>query len=136
MILHSSAQTAVSYRPGARFGPFAIRAGSRRHAANRGYSIPWAFNPFKEGLAIVDCGDVPVSPYDNAVAMDQIEMALDTLLARPVASDYARGRGATSRVARDGREHPRIIGLGGDHTISLPTLRSLNKVYGPVSVPR
>ena len=27
-----------------------------------------------------------------------------------------------------------IVTLGGDHTIVLPILRSLNKVYGPVSV--
>ncbi|EEB90388.1 hypothetical protein MPER_11413, partial [Moniliophthora perniciosa FA553] len=30
--------------------------------------------------------------------------------------------------------HPRIVTLGGDHTIVLPILRSLYKIYGPVSV--
>ena len=30
--------------------------------------------------------------------------------------------------------HPRIISLGGDHSIVLPILRSLKTVYGPVSV--
>ena len=29
---------------------------------------------------------------------------------------------------------PRIITLGGDHTITLPILRALNSAYGPVSV--
>jgi agmatinase len=29
---------------------------------------------------------------------------------------------------------PRIITLGDDHTIVLPILRSINSVYGPVSV--
>lgn len=29
---------------------------------------------------------------------------------------------------------PRIITLGGDHTITLPLLRSVNKAYGPISV--
>lgn len=29
---------------------------------------------------------------------------------------------------------PRVITLGGDHTITLPLLRSINRAYGPVSV--
>lgn len=31
-------------------------------------------------------------------------------------------------------EHPRVISLGGDHSIVLPILRSLKTVYGPISV--
>lgn len=34
----------------------------------------------------------------------------------------------------DDWEHPRIISLGGDHSIVLPILRALKTVYGPVSV--
>jgi len=34
----------------------------------------------------------------------------------------------------DGKEKPRLVTLGGDHTIVLPILRALYKVYGPVSV--
>lgn len=30
--------------------------------------------------------------------------------------------------------HPRIVSLGGDHSIVLPILRSLKTVYGPISV--
>ena len=37
-------------------------------------------------------------------------------------------------IALDGKSHPRIITLGGDHTITLPLLRSINSVYGPISV--
>lgn len=33
-----------------------------------------------------------------------------------------------------GWKHPRIISLGGDHSIVLPILRSLKTVYGPISV--
>ncbi|KAG7442371.1 Arginase/deacetylase [Guyanagaster necrorhizus] len=40
----------------------------------------------------------------------------------------------TSALAKDGVEHPRIVALGGDHTIVLPILRALYKIYGPVSV--
>ena len=70
--------TAVTYRPGylypirrplakltafffwfrARFGPFAIRSGSRRQREARGYTLSWANNPFELGHKIIDCGDV------------------------------------------------------------------------------
>jgi agmatinase len=49
--------TAVSYRPGARFGPHAIRAGSRRQRSIRGYTLQWGLNPYAEGSDIVDCGE-------------------------------------------------------------------------------
>ncbi|KAF9486490.1 Arginase/deacetylase [Pholiota conissans] len=125
--------TAVTYRPGARFGPYAIRSGSRRQRDARGYTLSWAHDPFAEGQTIIDCGDVPVNPFDNALAVDQMEVAYSTLLARPAARN-ATVNPVTSLLARDGLEHPRIVSLGGDHTIVLPILRSLNKVYGPISV--
>jgi agmatinase len=34
----------------------------------------------------------------------------------------------------DKTTHPRLISLGGDHSIMLPILRSLKSVYGPISV--
>lgn len=33
-----------------------------------------------------------------------------------------------------GKTLPRVITLGGDHTITLPLLRSMNKAYGPITV--
>lgn len=42
----------------ARFGPYAIRSGSRRQRDARGYTLSWAHDPFAEGKKIVDCGDV------------------------------------------------------------------------------
>ncbi|KAG2338363.1 Arginase/deacetylase [Suillus weaverae] len=125
--------TGTSYRPGARFGPYAIRSGSRRQREARGYSLAWGNNPYEQGSKIIDCGDVPVIPFDNVLAMDQMEVAYSTLLNRPIASNqsvWAKG----AQLAKDGRERPRIVSLGGDHTIVLPILRALNKVYGPVSV--
>ena len=71
--------TAVSYRPGyliktnsvrnilfliihplfsARFGPYAIRSGSRRQRESRGYSLNWGNDPYAFGHKIIDCGDV------------------------------------------------------------------------------
>ncbi|KAG2159614.1 arginase family-domain-containing protein [Suillus bovinus] len=122
--------TATSYRPGARFGPYAIRSGSRRQSSAGGYSMEWMTNPYTRA-EMIDCGDVPINPYDNALAIDQMETAYTTLLARPV-NGSASAR--TAKLARDGVEHPRILTLGGDHTIVLPILRSLYQVYGPISV--
>lgn len=50
--------TAVTYRPGARFGPYAIRSGSRRQRELRGYTLAWKNNPYELGSKIIDCGDV------------------------------------------------------------------------------
>jgi agmatinase len=49
--------TATSYRPGARFGPFAIRSGSRRQFAAGGYALEWMMNPYTRA-EVIDCGDV------------------------------------------------------------------------------
>ncbi|KDR85663.1 hypothetical protein GALMADRAFT_84702 [Galerina marginata CBS 339.88] len=125
--------TGVTYRPGARFGPYAIRSGSRRQSPIGAYTLSWGNNPFTMGHKIIDCGDVPVNPFDNALAMDQMEVAYSTLLARTPAREKENDP-ITSFLAKDGMEHPRIVSLGGDHTIVLPILRSLYKVYGPISV--
>ncbi|KNZ80615.1 Putative agmatinase 1 [Termitomyces sp. J132] len=116
--------TGVTYRPGARFGPYAIRSGSRRIREGPSYTISWGSNPFAQGAKILDCGDVPVSPFDNALAVDQIEVAYSTLLNRTPAGT-SKGKEPTRALSKDGLEHPRIV---------LPILRSLHKVYGPVSV--
>ncbi|KAH7914748.1 Arginase/deacetylase [Hygrophoropsis aurantiaca] len=131
-ILGMPFDTATTYRPGARFGPSAIRLGSRRQSAQGGYALNWMTNPYLSAK-IIDCGDVPVSPFDNALAIDQIATAYTTLLNRPSAGDDVQGS-LTGRLAKDGVDHPRIVTLGGDHTIVWPILRSLHQVYGPISV--
>lgn len=45
---------------------------------------------------------VPVSPFDNALAVDQMEVAYSTLLKRPTTS-------GSRAIALDGKEHPRIV---------------------------
>ncbi|KAJ7269545.1 arginase deacetylase [Mycena rebaudengoi] len=120
--------TTTSYRPGARFGPRYIRMGS---SGSIGYTIAWGRNPSEYGARIIDCGDVPLTRMDNAKAIDQMEVAYSTLLAREVQGET---KSRTAAMAIDGKEHPRIVTLGGDHTIVLPILRSLYKVYGPISV--
>ena len=37
-------------------------------------------------------------------------------------------------LSKAGKTLPRVITMGGDHTITLPLLRSINKAYGPVTV--
>lgn len=37
-------------------------------------------------------------------------------------------------LSKDGKEHPRVITLGGDHTVVLPILRSIYSAYGKISV--
>ncbi len=53
--------TGVSYRPGARFGPYGIRSGSRRQKESRGWTLSWRTNPYAQGSKIIDCGDVSVT---------------------------------------------------------------------------
>ncbi|KAI0435102.1 agmatinase [Xylaria sp. FL1042] len=109
--------TAVSYRPGARFGPRAIRAASARQTTFRGFNPRAGINPYANWARILDCGDIPVTPMDNAQALVQMSAAFAELGARASAS---LRRGAK----------PRIITLGGDHSIALPALRALKGVYG------
>jgi agmatinase len=129
--------TATSYRPGARFGPAGIRAGSRRLTLYGGYNVPLEVNPFRSGLKIVDCGDIPVTPYDNKHAIQQIEDGHKSLLQRatfsPLGNDSVTGE-ALEPISIDGKNHPRVITLGGDHTIVLPILRSIHSAYGKISV--
>ncbi|KAI9010575.1 agmatinase [Hyaloraphidium curvatum] len=113
---------AVSYRPGARFGPNGIRQGSRRIQEVNAYDVAWGFNPFREGLRIVDCGDIPVSPYSTPIAFDQMTRGYRSLIHRHAATP--------SLITI-----PKIVVLGGDHAITLPVLRALREAYGrPVAV--
>ncbi|KAG0698194.1 arginase family-domain-containing protein [Suillus ampliporus] len=129
--------TGTSYRPGARFGPAGIRSGSRRLTLYGGYNVPLEVNPFLSGLKIVDCGDIPVTPYDNKYAIQQIEGGHKELLHRPTFSplgnDALTGKPLIP-ISLDGKHHPRVVTLGGDHTIVLPLLRSIHSAYGPISV--
>ncbi|KOS15283.1 agmatinase [Malassezia pachydermatis] len=134
--------TAVSYRPGARFGPRAIRAGSARQTVFRSFNPALGVNPYVSKTKFLDCGDIPVTPFDNELAFQQIEDAYDDLLHRNVPQGPGTISALPSRTkngkpvhfAKDKKQHPRMAVMGGDHSIALPILRSLNKVYGPVSV--
>ena len=98
----------VTYRPGARFGPAAIRAGSR---LMRGYHPGLDVQPFAS-QQVADVGDIACTPFDIAEAIDQMEAGARELL------------GAAGA----------FIALGGDHTIALPLLRAVHGSHGPVAL--
>ncbi len=100
--------SAVTYRPGARFGPNAIRQGSR---LIRGYNPELDISPF-EVCQIADAGDIACNPFDIGQAVDQISGELTGLLAG----------GA------------RTVILGGDHSVALPSLRAAHSVHGPMAL--
>ncbi|KAF4633418.1 hypothetical protein G7Y89_g4696 [Cudoniella acicularis] len=113
--------TAVSFRPGARFGPRAIRSASARHLPSRGFNTYAGINPYMDWAKIIDCGDVPVTPFDNDLALKQMTEALTEVGSMP---------------SNPGNpDPPKLLILGGDHSIALPALRALNKVHGqPMAV--
>ncbi|ORY25446.1 putative arginase [Naematelia encephala] len=125
--------SAVSFRPGARFGPYGLRSGSRRQRHERAWGQPLQINPYDSGLDVIDCGDIPVTPFDPATAIRQINAAYRSMLARPVLNS-AKMDDLGMQRGLDGEFHPRVVALGGDHTIVLPILDALHSVYGPVSV--
>jgi len=99
----------TSYRPGARFGPQAIRQASR-HLRTQ-YHPAYDTEPFAE-LQVADAGDVACNPFNIEEAVGQVQTAATELLGK-VGS---------------------IISLGGDHTIALPLLRAVNHFHGPVAL--
>ncbi|KAI4117869.1 MAG: hypothetical protein LQ345_001987 [Seirophora villosa] len=115
--------TAVTYRPGARFGPRAIRAASARQTPSFAFNHRRGLNPYLSSYTILDCGDIPVSPFDNALALRQMSEAFLELGSR------------TPALLQGNKPKPKLLTLGGDHSVALPALRALNKVHGgPVAV--
>ncbi|EXJ69349.1 uncharacterized protein A1O5_07385 [Cladophialophora psammophila CBS 110553] len=122
--------TSTSYRPGARFGPRGIRAASSREKKGRSYNTVWGIDPLTEGgLTIVDCGDIPLTPFDAKHAFRQMEQGYRQILFHNTST-----ASATSSLGGRTWNHPRVLSLGGDHSIVLPILRSLKEIYGPISV--
>lgn len=100
---------------GARFGPRAIRHASSRQTSFRGFNPRANINPYQNWAKIIDCGDIPVTPMDNALALEQMTVAFTELGARPPSSPV--------------HQKPKLITLGGDHSLALPALRALKPHY-------
>ncbi|KAK6358244.1 hypothetical protein TWF730_007594 [Orbilia blumenaviensis] len=132
-IIGAPFDTAVTYRPGARFGPRAIRAASARQGSFRGFNHRAGFNPYQDWAKVIDCGDIPVVPMDNTVAMEQMTEAMEELLSRESAIYQTAQSEKAKNLVLD-KKIPKIVTLGGDHTIALAALRALNKLHGQVAV--
>jgi len=100
--------TATTFRPGARFGPEAIRSAS---SLLRPYHPVWDVDVI-EALAIVDRGDAPVSPGDTVGTYRQVEDELTQIVNAGVFP----------------------LCLGGDHSVTLAELRVLAGRHGPLAV--
>jgi agmatinase len=107
-VLGAPFDTATSYRPGARFGPEAIRSVS---VLLRPYHPALDVEVF-ERLSVVDGGDLDVTPGNAQRTAEQIHAGLEPLV-----------RAGISPLV-----------LGGDHSVALGELRAQAAVHGPVGV--
>lgn len=98
----------TSNRSGTRLGPRAIRSES---VLLRPYNMATRAAPF-DSLKVADVGDVATNPYNLVDSVDRIDRHYQALLANNCIP----------------------IGLGGDHTLVLGTLRAMAKKYGPVGL--
>jgi len=97
----------VVYRPGARFGPSAIRAGSRML---RPFNAWTGAEPFARQVA--DAGDVACTPFSIEQAIAAIE--------------------ESAKATLSSASH--LLALGGDHTVALPLLRAAAAKFGPLAL--
>ncbi len=98
----------TSYLPGARVAPYHVR---RVSALVSSYHPKHRLDVFAE-LPTLDGGNVPVSPFDGA-------MMREAVFAEIMAVQTA---GAVPFV------------VGGDHSITIPILKAIHAVHGPVCV--
>jgi len=106
-VLGLPTDTATSFRPGARFGPSAIRESSMM--LTDGYHNTYDVDVTQN---VVDLGDANLSVGNTTKMLQEIESVVDNI--------NAWGK------------HP--VFLGGDHTVTLGILRAMNKKYGKVAV--
>ncbi len=125
-------------RKGARFGPRAIRAASSRQTSFRGFNHRAALNPYTTAFTILDCGDIPVTPFDNTLALRQMSEAYLELGSRNTAiNPKPRAQSPTTSYSNEIQAwtYPKLLTLGGDHSLALPALRALSKLYKtPISI--
>lgn len=100
--------SAASFRPGARFGPRAIREMS---SLLRPYNRVLDIDPYKI-LNVADVGDCSVNPFNTMETLDSI----------------------ARRMAEIVRAGALPLSFGGDHLVALGNLRGVAQVRGPVAV--
>ena len=95
----------VTYRPGARFGPRAIRDASqyvKRFHIQHNVDVC-------DALSIADAGDAPISPFSISQTLDDV-------------GDFALGLGQPG--------HTRLLAIGGDHSIAYANIRATYALRG------
>ena len=100
---------AVTFRPGCRMGPQAIRAASVQLAELKAF--PFGFDPF-ETLSVVDFGDIHLDPHHPETIGPSIESAALGILDQGC----------------------KLVTLGGDHSVAYPLLRAHAARHGPVAL--
>ncbi|MFE6041018.1 agmatinase [Streptomyces sp. NPDC056452] len=98
----------TSYRPGARFGPRAIRNES---GLIHGVGIDRGPGTF-DLIDCVDAGDIDLTPFNMHIAMETAHRHLRGLL----------------------QDNAAFLMLGGDHSLTLAALRAVAEQHGPVAV--
>ena len=107
-VLGVSFDGGTTFRAGARFGPAGVREAS---LLLRPYNEPLDVSPFA-GLQVVDAGDAPANPIDILAAHAAIEASAAAL----------HEQGA------------RVLGIGGDDSVSLPLRRAAAARHGQLSL--
>jgi agmatinase len=107
-ILGAPFDSGTSYRPGARFGPAAVRAASKllRPWHPELDAHPWG------DQQVADAGDAAINPFDLEAAVGDVERAASAVL----------------------EAAERLVTIGGDHTIALPLLRAVTARRGPCAL--
>ncbi len=107
-------------RPGARFGPDALRDAPRAYSYSDPYGKQGAADGFFDidaedellrGITMADCGNVPIVPSEVVGNFDRITRAVEEVAAR----------GALPAV------------VGGDHAITFPVVRGLSR-FAPLNI--
>ncbi len=98
----------TTYRPGPRFGPRHVR---QQSAIIRPWNPVLNVDPFAK-YRIADYGDLSVNPLSIEDTFRRVEEQMKPVLEAGV----------------------RPVSVGGDHSLSLPLLRSIAKVHGPVAL--
>jgi guanidinobutyrase len=98
----------TSWRSGTRFGPKQLRQES---AMIRPYNIQTGAAPF-DSLQCADLGDIAINTFSLSKSLSIIQDTYEDILKNPVIP----------------------MGLGGDHSLTLPILRAMHKKHGPVAL--
>ena len=99
----------VTYRPGARLGPRAIRAASVQLAELDAF--PFGFDPF-DTLSVVDAGDCMMDPHHPETVPGTIFDHADAILS----------------------EGSKMLTFGGDHFVAYPLIKAHAKHHGPIAL--